>query len=452
MPDELTPGELALFASIRRAWWSPMAAAQARRGVSAMPAARREQLASLLAEADAARRRMWVGPLTWLLYMSLSSAMIPFLILLGAPHLLESGDEEATRKLEERVKPRVVYFPEPPPPEDEEPPVLDPEKVTGPVRPTAPGGPAGQADGLPVATSTGAIGVISARVDPTAGRSSWLQAFGGGGGGGGDGDGGGGGGIPEGMVYVRGGTFQMGTLPGVGEPEEHPRHPVQLSPYAIDRDETSVGAFNRWCGEAGSRCGWRLEHSASMMADHPVTGVTWHEARAFCRSLGKDLPTEAQWEAAARWDPQTGREGRYPWGNAEPSCSRANSMDCHKARTVPLGTTRGTSPVGARDMAGNAREWVLDWFGSYPAGKKTDPRGPSSGKHRVLRGGSYGGAAEDIRATDRDHAPPDHRSEYEGFRCAVPVEAQPEDLMEAAEEEVEEGGDGGPGMDEGEAA
>jgi len=93
-------------------------------------------------------------------------------------------------------------------------------------------------------------------------------------------------------------------------------------------------------------------------------------------------------------------------------------------------------------MAGNAREWVLDRFGKYPAARQTDPRGPGSGAHRVLRGGSFGGAAEDVRATDRDHAPPDLRTEFNGFRCAVPVVGEPPGAEDDDEVGEEDEGDG----------
>ena len=448
--DEVEPHPSdVLFVEIRRAWRSPLASSRARGGLGALRGEEREAAAALLTEADAERRRFWARQASWLGYLGLACVFFPWLILLGAPHLMDKEAEEELAKLEEVSRP-VVYVSPPPEPEEEPPPVLDPEKVTGPVRPTSPGSREGASDGVEGLAIPSITGVISARVDPSVAQSSWLQAFQGGSGGGGAGAGGSQG-IPEGMVYVPPGTFPMGTLPGVGEVHEHPRHPVELSGYAIDRDEVNVGAFNRWCSDQSSSCGWRLEYSASIMADHPVTGVTWHEARAFCRGYGKDLPTEAQWERAARYDAESGATSIYPWGNDPPTCSRANFLDCHRMSTVPLGSTRGASPLGARDMAGNAREWVLDRFGKYPAGKQVDPRGSSSGDLRVLRGGSFGGAAEDVRSTDRDAAPPDMRLEYNGFRCAVPVLGEPvleeeeegeEDGDHDGEEEEEEGEDG----------
>lgn len=423
----------ALLAEIRRAWRSSAASRRARSGLGAVQGEQREAFTALLDEADEQRRGFWLGFLPWFGYFGLASAIIPWMILLGAPHLMKTEAKERLHELEETARP-VVYIPPPPEPEEEPPPVLDPEKVTGPVRPTSPGSREGSTDGIEGLMIPSLDGVISARIDPSVASPTWLQAFQGGSGGSGGGSGGGQG-IPEGMVYVPPGTFPMGTMAGVGESHEHPRHPVELTGYAIDRDEVNVGAFNRWCGDQESGCGWRLEHSSSMMADHPVTGVTWYEARAFCRWYGKDLPTEAQWERAARYDVESGSTGIYPWGDDAPTCAHANYLDCHHQRTVPLGTTRGSSPVGARDMAGNAREWVLDRFGRYAATKQVDPRGAPGGDLRVLRGGSFGGAAEDIRATDRDAAPPDMRLEYNGFRCAVQVIGEP--VLEEEEVDVE---------------
>ena len=400
MSDGTDGRQLRLLAEIRRAWTSTAAARRARAALAApeLEADDRAWLAALLDEADAHRRVRWRGPAGWLLFFLGACTIIPPMIFLGAPHLLVRDEDRASREIEEEVERTAVYMPPPPPKEIEaEEPVLIPEEVTGPVRPTAPGNPGGiDTDGLPVMVSD--FGVISARVDPSLSQPTWLQAFSGSGAGSGEGDGTGGG-IPEGMIYVAGGTFPMGSPPGVGEAHERPRHPVRLSAFAIDRDEVSVGAFVRWCNGATEQCGWSFSHSSSMMADHPVTGVTWFEARAFCRSLGKDLPTEAQWEMAARYDPAADAVRAYPWGDQPPTCAEANFLGCTNLKTRPLGFSTGLSPVGARDMSGNAREWVRDRYGAYPVGRRDDPTGPP-------RGPSACCAAAPSAATPRTCAPP----------------------------------------------
>ena len=426
--------ELVAMAAIRGAWRTPWAAGRARRLVAALGEAERAALAPLLEEADRQRRRRWLAPLAWVLYLGLASAIVPPLIFLGAPHLLESEPEETVRELEEELAPVAVYLP--PPLEEEPPPPAPPEEITGIVRPTPPG--AGEPrEGLAEPLAVTGPQVIAARVDAAAARPSWMQAMSTGGGGGEDDGGEGAMGIPEGMVLVPPGDFSMGSPPGVGEAHEHPVRRVDLSAYAIDRDETTVSHFQDWCIRAGDRCGWRFEHSASMMADHPVTGVTWHEARAYCRALGKDLPTEAQWEKAARWDPESGGVSTYPWGSSGPSCGRANYHECGRNRTVSIASLSGASALGVRDLAGNAREWCRDRFGRYPAGKQTDPAGPSSGEQRVLRGGSWGGFGDDVRSTDRDSAPPGTRNKYNGFRCAVAVDWSDVEAEAEAEAETE---------------
>ena len=421
-PETASPhdAELAALAAIRAAWRSPLAAGRARRAVAALPPDAREGLESLLAQADAERRRRWLAPLAWLLYLGGACAIVLPLIFLGAWYLLREEAEDGVRQLEEELAPMAVYLPTPPP--EEEPPPAPPEEITGIVRPTPPGSTGEPRDGLPEPVSIKGPQVIGARVEAAASQPSWMQTMRAPGGGAEDGEGEGSMGVPEGMVLVPPGTFTMGSPPGVGEAHEHPAHRVELSAYAIDRDETTVGHFQGWCIRATDACGWRFEHSSSMMADHPVTGVTWDEARAYCRSLGKELPTEAQWEKAARWDSESGGVSSYPWGDGGPACSQANYHECGRNRTVPIASLSGPSPLGVRDMAGNAREWVLDRYGKYPSGKQMDPRGASSGDERVLRGGSWGGYADDVRATDRDSSPPGKRNKYNGFRCAVGVE------------------------------
>jgi formylglycine-generating enzyme required for sulfatase activity len=133
--------------------------------------------------------------------------------------------------------------------------------------------------------------------------------------------------------------------------------------------------------------------------DRPVVMVTWYGADAYCRWAGGRLPTEAEWEYAAR-----GPEGHsYPWGNRPPSCELARYGDCARSPIPAASLPEGASWCGALDMAGNVWEWVADWFGPYPATHQVNPSGPSSGGVRVLRGGGWHSPWWEIRAISRLH-------------------------------------------------
>nr|HEX4318727.1 SUMF1/EgtB/PvdO family nonheme iron enzyme [Kofleriaceae bacterium] len=240
----------------------------------------------------------------------------------------------------------------------------------------------------------------------------------------------------DGMVPVPAGTFTMGDRragPGVapGLPIEHS---VTLSTYCIDRFEVTVASYTA-CVASGTCTATPVDHHPNATRyhecngadpyarlDHPINCVTWDQAAAYCAFARKRLPTEAEWEYAAR-----GSDGRhFPWGDAAPTDDllefrqRAMSMNTSFATSEVGMHPHGASPVGADDMAGNVAEWVADWMGHYPTTAVTDPRGPSSGDSHVYRGGSW--TDFDVVGVDAVHrigAATDFQSGYVGFRCAA---------------------------------
>jgi formylglycine-generating enzyme required for sulfatase activity len=217
------------------------------------------------------------------------------------------------------------------------------------------------------------------------------------------------------MVRILGGSFVMG---GGEEADEQPRHRVVLATYSIDRDEVTRAEYAqcvaaRACAPAA---GALADDATSRL---PVTGVRWRDADAYCRFAGKRLPTEAEWERAAR-----GRDGRvYPWGD-EPDCARANFGNydgegrCpqNPGHPVDVGSYGGT----IHDLAGNVWEWVHDWYDPryYRRAPTTNPKGPATGQRRVVRGGACCSMFGLPRAGNRVAFPPDYRDDDLGFRCA----------------------------------
>jgi formylglycine-generating enzyme required for sulfatase activity len=222
---------------------------------------------------------------------------------------------------------------------------------------------------------------------------------------------------PEGMVRVHAGTFQMGS-PEQGNWEAgYPEHAVTLSGYCLDKTEVTVKAYEACVTATGCSA---TEASAlcnrADRPDHPINCVDWNQAAAYCKWAGKRLPSEAEWEYAAR-----GTDGReYPWGNERPDAKRMNGSgneDGWKA-TAPVGSfPAGASPFGALDMAGNVSEWTADWFGNYPAAAVTNPRGATIGTSRMLRGGSWYAGWPQHRTHQRGWAATSRRGYDIGFRC-----------------------------------
>jgi formylglycine-generating enzyme required for sulfatase activity len=244
--------------------------------------------------------------------------------------------------------------------------------------------------------------------------------------------------------------------------DEYPQHTVTLDGFWIDRTEVTNARFAAFLNDQGNQTEggvtWAevedmdclLEQAGSEYrprsgyANHPVADVSWWGADAYCRWVGGRLPTEAEWEYAAR-----GPEARiYPWGNEwdvqtverckawdqrggnEPTGSSASTTDGwlgHRGYvwTLPVGSYGdNASWCRALDMAGNAWEWVADWYGDYTAEAQVNDTGPAAGDRKVMRGGSGSHIQKNVRTAERYSLTPDHRHSHIGFRCAAKVPGQ----------------------------
>ena len=223
------------------------------------------------------------------------------------------------------------------------------------------------------------------------------------------------------MVRVAGGPGRMGS--STGEPDERPVHTVTLKPFMMDYQEVTQGRY-RMC-VAAQACGRARRYSGLVASHLPAVGVTWSQARAYCRWMGKRLPSEAEWERAAR-----GPLGRqYPWGE-EMDCRRANfgnykgaglcsALNRGMVATVG-GRQKGATPEGIEDLGGNVWEWVADDYTPYPKAKDGRPsraRGKGA-RLKVLRGGSCCSYFVMPRGANRLAFPAAYLDRDIGFRCA----------------------------------
>lgn len=228
------------------------------------------------------------------------------------------------------------------------------------------------------------------------------------------------------LLYVPEGPFPMGAEDGYSD--EKPVHAVNLSAFWVDQTEVTNGMY-ALCVEAGA-CAQPRRHSSNLIdyyygfegyVDYPVIFISWQDASTYCTWAGRRLPTEAEWEKAAR-----GTDGRtYPWGSSLPDETLAD-FDHILNDTARVGTyLLGASPYGALDMAGNVLEWTADWYGEdyYTTSPELNPPGPDTGEWRVLRGGSWTGNTNGIRSTRRYVHDPDSPYFDIGFRCVT--ESQP---------------------------
>jgi len=196
--------------------------------------------------------------------------------------------------------------------------------------------------------------------------------------------------------------------------EETPAHRVHLKAFEIDRHEVTVGEYQAFMKDTGHPAPRFMDDPKLNQTDQPVVGVNWQDAAGYCEWAGKRLPSEAEWEKAAR-----GTDGRYyPWGN-DPDPTRTNvrgKKDGYRY-TAPVGAfPSNASPYGVLDMAGNVWEWAADWFQPYPG--NTTPSDLYGKTFKVMRGGSWFSNMDLARTAVRGKLPPDQRQHYIGFRCA----------------------------------
>ncbi|HEV2472820.1 MAG TPA: SUMF1/EgtB/PvdO family nonheme iron enzyme [Chthonomonadales bacterium] len=220
------------------------------------------------------------------------------------------------------------------------------------------------------------------------------------------------------LVYIPGGPFPMGD----DDREDNPRHVVTLSAYWIYRAPVTVKQYRQFCFAASRSMPPAPAYDSDWSRlDYPIVNVSWSDAQAYAKWAGGELPSEAQWERAAR-----GTDARaYPWGNAyRPGklwCSLSSFGDAH--RPIAVGEL-GVSPTGCTDMAGNVAEWCRDWYEKdyWKTDRPIDPvdDAPASTMFRSVRGGSwYYFDPLFFRSAFRDWCRPDAISDYRGFRCAV---------------------------------
>ncbi|MDH4186732.1 MAG: formylglycine-generating enzyme family protein [Nitrospira sp.] len=248
---------------------------------------------------------------------------------------------------------------------------------------------------------------------------------------------------PSPQVTITAGPFLLGSQRVDDDPygswtqfddTELPQHRVWMDAYAIDRDEVSLGEYLVFLQQQKLHPSNELQkliwhvitvHSVTddTLARWPALYVTWTEAQNLCHSKGARLPTEAEWEKAAR-----GTDGNlFPWGNAPPDRNLA-MFGQHHVHEIPIlaavdSLDAGRSPYGLHHMAGNVAEWVQDWFGFdyYAYMPERNPPGPTSGRYKGVRGGSWKSNRIMLRTATRGGSAPDQRSPAIGFRCATSV-------------------------------
>lgn len=237
---------------------------------------------------------------------------------------------------------------------------------------------------------------------------------------------------PVPMITIPAGEFLMGSPEGQGRADERPQRAVYLDAFGIDQVEVTNQRYMEFVKATGHRhppnpYGTGPLLSIKGLEQLPVVQTTWYDAKAYCTWAKKRLPTEAEWEKAAR-----GTDGRmYPWGNDPPTMRHANfDREWDEERTLhAVGSLpEGDSPYGVKDMAGNAREWVADWYDAdyYKDAPLRNPQGPDKrGVVRSIRGGSWHSPASDLTTSARGRGGFALQTHGTGFRCARSLEHTP---------------------------
>jgi len=228
------------------------------------------------------------------------------------------------------------------------------------------------------------------------------------------------------QVYVPSGSFLMGSADTFNEAElqEKPQHTVYLDGYWIDQTEVTQGMFKRCiasgtCPDVVHDLEQNPNFANSDFDNHPAIYVTWDQAKTYCERVGRHLPSEAEWEKAAR-----GTDGRlYPWGDTPPNGNQALFAKALNGTSAVGRYPDGISPYGALDMIGNVREWVTDFYSEYYYGESTErnPQGPVEVKdnEHVLRGAAWTDSVHYTHVAMRFHHVPWSPGDNRGFRCAA---------------------------------
>jgi formylglycine-generating enzyme required for sulfatase activity len=235
------------------------------------------------------------------------------------------------------------------------------------------------------------------------------------------------------LIYIPEGEFEMGSESG--NPDQAPVHRVQLDGYWLDRTEVTNEMFAKFLNSAGNQTEggvtWLrpltpfvgiLERNGIWQPfpgreKYPVVDVSWYGANAYCSWAGRRLPTEAEWEYAAK-----GHDNRrFPWGNDDLDCDRARYAGCGNTPVEAGSLQLGSNAFGVLDLAGNVSEWMNDRYGAdyYQLSPQKNPSGPVNGYYRVIRGGYWGSTYIALQSSYRDWAGADQRQSSTGFRCAL---------------------------------